>query len=38
MTYFNVVGVDVVRAHGVGVGVLQDDPGVVDWTETQLFD
>lgn len=30
-TYSHVVGVDVIGAHDVGIGVFQDDPGVVDF-------
>lgn len=35
--YLNVVGVDVIWAHNIGIGVLQDDPGVVDlsWWERE---
>lgn len=29
-THFHKVGVDVIGAHNVGIGALQDDPGVVD--------
>lgn len=30
-TYSHVIGVDVIRAHDVGISVFQDDPGVVDF-------
>lgn len=30
-TYSHVIGVDVIRAGDVGIGVFQDDPGVVDF-------
>lgn len=35
--YLNVVGVDVIWAHNIGIGILQDDPGVVDlsWWERE---
>lgn len=35
--YLNVVGVDVIWAHNIGISALQDDPGVVDlsWWERE---
>lgn len=35
--YLNVVAIDVIWAHNIGISVLQDDPGVVDlsWWERE---
>lgn len=30
-TYSHVVAVDVIWTHNIGITVLQDDPGVIDW-------
>lgn len=32
-TYLHIIGVDVIRAHDVGIGLFQDDPGVVDFED-----
>lgn len=37
-TYPHVIGVDVIRAHHVGIGVSQDDPGVVDFEDERRED
>ena len=34
-TYSHVVGVDVIWAHNIWIGVLQDDPGVIDLGERE---
>lgn len=30
-TYYNIVGIDVIRADNIGITALQDNPGVINW-------
>lgn len=35
-TYYNIVGIDVIRADNIGISVLQDNPSVINWKEKKL--
>ncbi len=35
-TYYNVVGIDVIRADNIGICIVQGNPSLINWKENKF--